>query len=265
MTPEKLIKREAKENLKGNMPAAIGVALTVMVSFMAVIYLSSTLSSFIALLIQNNNSNFINDNPLFILGLYFFLAITGFVFTLPLVMGLVRFSYLVAKDRYCHYSQVFYYLKKDRFFASLGFYLKLIFKNFWQAVISFLPGLICLMSAAASSANKEQLEFIDNIWYYISYALIYAGIILFSYLSENSFLAIYYYIEEKISFTNLHFVISQIQMTRCRKSYLRLNISLLPCMLSCILVIPCLFTIPYITVTQATSAKWIIALSDKDE
>ena len=132
-------------------------------------------------------------------------------------------------------------------------------------MVSFFPGLMCLLVTATNAVGKEQLAISDNIWYYISYALIFAGIILFSYLSENSFLAIYYYIEGKFSFTHLNFAFSEIKMKRCRKSYVKLNTSLLPVMLSCILVIPCLFAIPYITVTQATSAKWIIALSDKDE
>ena len=161
--------------------------------------------------------------------------------------------------------KVFYYTQSKRYFSAMAFYLRLILKNFWQAMVSFLPGVLCLIGASLSAGGKVQLAFSDIIWYYIGYSLVFVGIIFFSYLTEDSFLAIYYYIDNKSNYTNQIFAYSEINMTRCRKSYAKLQLSLLPTMLSCILVIPCLFAIPFITVTQATSAKWIIALSDKYE
>ena len=265
MNPEKLIKRQAKEALRGNLPAAVGAVITVMISFMTVLFLSSTLSSVVSLLMQNAQGETTTESSLIFISVYFTLLVTGFVFTLPLIMGFVRLSYLIAKNSYCDYSQVFYYLCKGRFFSSMFFYLRLIFKNLWQAVISFAPALLCLLRTNAVSQTKEQLAINDIIWYYITYILLFAGIILFSYLSENSFLAIYYYIENKSNYTNQIFAFSEINMIPLGKSYVKLNTSLLPYMLMCILVIPCIFAIPLITTAQATSAKWIIALSDKDE
>lgn len=265
MTPEKAIKQEAKKRLSGNWPAAVGAAITIIVAFMTVQFLSSVIFSTVTLLINKADPAFAYENPLALYSVYFALNIIGFILILPLITGFVRFSYLISKDGYCDYSQIFCYLHRQKYFSSLLFCLRLILKNFWQTVVSFLPGAVCLFSAGLSAEGKEQLAFSDIIWYYIGYSLVFAGIIFFSYLSEDSFLAIYYYIDNKSNYTDQILAYSEINMIRCRKSYVKLQLSLLPMMLSCILVIPCLFAIPYIATSQATSAKWIIALSDKNE
>ena len=93
----------------------------------------------------------------------------------------------------------------------------------------------------------------------------FGGIVFFYILTKRNFLAVYFYFENgSLNATDVC-VLSQNATFRFYKDITKLIISLLPMMLLCILIIPCLFVLPYILVTQATSAKWMIALSYKDE
>jgi len=264
MTKEKALKLQAKKHLQGNWPAAVGATVTVILALTIASNLATLLYSLIITFLSV--VNFPVANVLgFALGLLLFLNALAIAFTLPLITGLLRFCYLLSKNSFCDYSQVFYYIAKGKYFPTLKACIILIVKNIWQAVLAFLPAVLFYLKALSNSIVKDNLAFGDFLWYYISYALLFFGIVFFYALTKHNFLAVYFYIENDCLNAAEVCALSQKATLRFYESIIKLILSLLPMMLLCILIIPCLFVIPYVLVTQATSAKWMIALSYKDE
>ena len=128
-----------------------------------------------------------------------------------------------------------------------------------------MPAAITLLAAVSNSALKDNLAFEDFLWYYIGYALLFAGIVVFYLLTKHRFLALYYYIEDENLSATQACNLSRAATMGLSQNVTKLILSLLPAMLWCIIIIPCIFVIPYVLVAQATSAKWMIALYNKDE
>ncbi|MBE6737898.1 MAG: hypothetical protein E7566_04530 [Ruminococcaceae bacterium] len=264
MTKERALKKQARKHLQGNLPAAVGATLTVMVAIMTCIYLPSIVYSLLvnALIITGAPIPNVPYVTVWLLIFAILICISAF---LPLIAGYLRFCYLLSKNNYCDYSEVFCYFSKGKYFSTIALCLMLIAKSIWQAVISFLPFALLLLKAISNSTGKDNLAFGDFMWYYISYALLFAGIMFFYMLTKHNFLAIYYYIEYDYLKASDVCNLSRKTAVRFGKDINKLNFSLLPKMLLCILIIPSVFVLPYIFVTKATAAKWMIALSNKDE
>lgn len=265
MTKEKAIKLQAKKHLQNNWPAAVGATLTLLLAFMTGFYLFTTIYSIILNIVISVDKTLLENYGIVFVGIMFLLIVTGVILTLPFLTGLMRYCYLLSKNSVCDYSEMFYYITKKRYFRTIFLNLGILMRNFFQAVLSFLPAGITLLSATGNAAMKDNLDFKDYLWYYIGYALLFAGILLFYILTKHNFLAIYYYIEDDNLTASQACRLSQSSIYGLSGNVTKLIISLLPVMLLCILIIPCVFVIPYVLVAQATSAKWMIALSYKDE
>ena len=265
MTKEKAIKMQAKKHLENNRPAAVGATMTLLLVFMTAYYLSTTIYSLIITTVSEINGNLLSDFGLLFFGVFILLTVSAVAFTLPFVTGLIRYSYLLSKNSVCDYAQIFYYITKERYLKTLKLNIVLLLKNFWQVILSFLPATVVLLAAVSNSAVKDILDFEDFLWYYIGYALLFAGILLFYILTKHNFLAIYYFVEDENLSAAEACRLSQSATKGLSHNVTKLILSLFPMMLLCILIIPCIFVVPYILVTQATSAKWMIALSYKDE
>lgn len=264
MTKEKALKLQAKKHLQNNWPAAVGATITVGIALMATIYTAMTICIYILKAFTADSRNLTEENTSLMLVIMLCTFILALSLTLPLIMGLVRFCYLLSKNSFCDYSQVFYYVSKGRYFRTIGITALLIFRHLWQALLSFLPAAICLLRAWSMSLEKSNVDFDTILWYYIGYALLFGGILFFYVITKQNFLAIYFYIENDILNTSEICALSQRATFRFQRDINNLIISLFPMMLLCILIIPAIFVIPYVLVTQATSAKWMIALSNKE-
>lgn len=276
MTKEKALKLQAKNHLSGNRPAAVGATLTVFVALMTSIYLPTIIFA-IAYQTTALQIPLLPDMSVLILLFAFFICISAI---LPLITGYIRFCYVLTKYNYCDYSQVFFYYSKGKFFSSVKICYAIILRSLWQAVVSFIPGIQFLVISTQWSSlpivseltetltahfGDGLLDFTSIICYYIVYALLFAGLMLFFILTKHNFLAIYLFIEYDHLKASDICRSSATASARFGKDIIKLNFSLLPMMLLCVLIIPAIFVLPYISVTKATAAKWMIALSYKNE
>ncbi len=264
MTKERALKKQAKKHLQGNLPAAVGATLTVMLTIMTCVYLPTIVYTILV------NALIIAELPIpnvpYISYVLLFAAILICIAAfLPIIAGYKRFCLLLSRYNTCDYSQIFYYFSKGKYFKTIGVHLMLILKSLWQFIVSFLPFSVFLIVAIINSEGKENLAFEDFMWYYISYALLFAGILFFTMLTRRNSLAIYYYITSDFIRISDACSFSKKTADRFGKDINRLNFSLLPKMLLCILIIPSIFVLPYILVTKATAAKWMLEISYKDE
>lgn len=265
MNPEKTIKSQARIILsKNNWPAGVGVILTLGVAFMTLIYLSDVLVIGIDYLLNLFSVDIFETITVLPLLLMLTFILAGLCFTLPLLMGSVRFMYLMSKTSKSDFSEVFYYMGNKRYIKSIKTYMGLIGKSLWQAAISFIPAIILYLYATSVRANEETPSF-SILLYFASYALLVGGVLLFNALTAKYFLAIYYYIENDSLSVSEICRLSKQYMEKFGSTTVKLNFSLLPVNLACLLIIPSIFVLPFVMTSKATSAKWIIELSKQSE
>lgn len=265
MSPEKTIRTQVKTILsRNNWPAGVGVILTLGVALMTIIYLSDVVVIGIDHLLSAFEITIFETIPILPLLILLTLVLAGFCFMLPLLMGSIRFMYNLAKSGKADYSDTFYYFGHKRYGKSLKTYLGLTARNLWQAAISFIPGIILYLYATALSTADETPD-ICILYYFISYVLLIGGLFFFNTLTTKYFLAIYYYIENDNLSVSEICRLSDKYMKKFGATTIKLNFSLLPVNLACVLVIPAIFVLPYVMTCKAMSAKWIIELSKQTE
>lgn len=278
MNPEKAIKIQAKNKLgDNNWPSAVGVALTLMGVIMAIAYIVSAIDLAANTLIQSIDAESLLGTDLYeyfypedytTISLSAYTLVPCVLLFIPMLIGAIRYFYLLAKDTNTNYSELFYYYHKGKFFSSIGKFIGIGVRSLWQFAVCFAPAYILYTVAQTNAYEKEILDFSDIICYFISYALLFGGILLFTKLSSKYFLTMFLYIEDENMSVSEICDRSVAYTERFRGSIMELIKSLFPWMLSCILIIPCLFVVPYVMTSLATSAKWMIALYNtevKDE
>ncbi len=264
MKAEKTINRQAREILaKGNLPAAVGVTAVLAILVMTCIYLSALLTDTLNFIFEMWGITVISDSVLLYYVVSGLFTIGALVFALPVFLGAVRFYYTMAKDERACFSELFHYMAKGRYYGTLKSMLRIIVSHFWQAVVCFLPGVLIFITAAASAAEKESLDFYNILWYAVSYAMIIGGIYLFSFVNSGKFLTMYLLIDINNIPAKNALWISEQAMRGYEKSVHRILLLYLPFLALCLAVIPLLFVIPYIMTSYAVSAKWIIKLQTK--
>ncbi len=271
MSPEKKIRIQAKNTLgSNNWPVAVAAVLFILAVAMAGLYLMSgisllTISLFEQLLESFDFSQFIGEEmtsestasiPM--------IPIPLLIILIPLIMGCLRLFYLMSKNNEVAFSELFYYIGR-RFFRSLGVFFGVLLRCLWQAIVCFAPSYIALAVLAVKTADKDKLAFSDNLWYFISYALLFGGILLFAKLCIRYFLSFFLHFEDESLSVRELCELSSTYMEKLKDSVMKLIISLFPWILSCILIIPCLFAVPVVLTSLSTSAKWIIALYHQSE
>ncbi len=265
MKPERIILKQARGILaKGNMPSAVCVTAVLGIAIMLCIYMADLVVCALDFAAKLVGITIIEDSVILYYALCIILSSGFLLFALPLFLGAVRFFYNMAKTEDAVFSDLFHYLSFNRYFKAFGIMLKILCRCLWQAALSFMPGVLIFITAAAESIGKEQLDFYNILWYAISYAMIIGGIILFSFLTADKFLAAYICTEYKeLGGFFLAVVLSQVGMKGYEKSVHRIMLLHLPLLLLCLLVIPSLFILPYIMTSYAVSAKWLIQLQQK--
>lgn len=266
MSPEKKIKLQAKNTLSNNNWAiAVSAVLVVFAVFMTAVYILAGLDLAVSAIGEAINltsilgEEAVNENA--ISGMF---TLPVIVLMIPLVMGVIRLFYMMTKNKTVAFSDIFYYIGR-RYFRTLGVFFGVFIRCLWQAAVSFLPFYIGNTILTYSTAKKEELAFSDNIWYFIVYALLFGGILLFAKLSIRYFLSFFLYFEDESLSASELCTLSYTYMERFQGSVMKLILSLFPWILSCILIFPCLFVVPYALTCLSTSAKWIIALYHQSE
>lgn len=270
MSPEKKIKLQARNTLaQNNWPVAVAAVLVTLSAVLAVIYLLSGVDLLFTAILDPviemlNITNDLGEDISYAGSISGTLTLPLLVMLIPLFMGVVRVFYLMTKNEEVAFSEIFHYIG-HRYFRTLGVFFGVFVRCLWQAAVCFLPYYIGLSVLTVSTAEKDKLAFSDNIWYFIVYALLFGGILLFAKLSIRYFLSFFLYFEDESLNAGKLCELSRTYMVRFEGSVMKLIFSLFPWILSCILIIPCLFVLPYAVTCLATSAKWIIALYHQSE
>lgn len=266
MSTERIIKIQAKEKLSNNNWAgAIGAFFVAAAAVMAVIFFADMVELAVNSIFGHFDLfRFFGEDAESANGsISLFLYILGFILISPVFLGFLRYIYLTVKDEDVAFSEVFYYSGR-KYFDALGKILYVFLRCLWRIIVAFLPAMLALAYVSYSTFDKDKLAFFDVICYVIVYALLFSGILLCMSMCRKYFMCFFVYIEyEDISAYHMCEA-SKWYMLRQGSDVMKLFLSLFPWILSCILVFPCIYVVPYLTAALSTSAKWIIALYEKD-
>lgn len=257
MTANVLIKKQAKEYLQGSW-AAFAAAFFVMLVPLALANVIETVMVFFDLdgLASAELSQRVADEPYIsaVAAAVALVILLVFVFSLPLTSGFFRMAAAVANGKTAQCSDLFYYYEKGRFVGTLGFNLSLALRRILWTLLSFVPAAICVCvySTGVLGSYSWVLAFPGVI-------LMTLGVVLSVVLNSRYFLAQYLYVtaDEESRQAKDFITLSVALMKGNKKRYLSLLLSFLPWIALTFFILPGLYTVPYMAVSFADSAKWI--------
>ena len=265
MSPEKKISIQGKKALSGNMTSAVGGFFFISLAIMLLvygIYLIFTLGNFALLKLESTLPFAKEIRNSFTYASYALVPIAvcfGLVLLSPLFLGLIRFYYLLAKGKSPNFSEVFRYVGKG-YSHALYLCVTVILRCFLRILLPLIPAFVSLISLYFVTLELESLAFYHVIWYGISYVLIFAGFLGATALCQKYFLCCFIFFEDENLEIDEILNRSKEYIAPFRGTTLKLMLPLRPCILSCILIIPAVFVIPYVLTCLSISAKWLLKL-----
>ncbi len=186
--------------------------------------------------------------------------------TLPLVLGLFRFFWRILFDAKDAPIAVFYYFSdKNQYTKALKFFLKLISKCIIPAIIFFLPAV-----AVQIVVNGKVFELLDisiplwsaNLEYVYLFLRSLAYILLIFYMLKY-YLSPFLIVSDENMDIDEALNMSTIISRKTTVDFVYLFFSFILWILVSVLVIPLIFTIPYILTSYAVHFRFAVAEYNK--
>ncbi len=267
MTAEKKITIQAKNALKNNWVGAVGAILFALsLSFVIVYTVSLVFICIDSVLVElSQSSNTVeNTRKIFLILSQYLIPIlncTAFVFASPFFLGVLNYFYLLAKNKDVEFREVFKYIGK-KYPKALHISVAMILRCFFRVLLPLAPGIVGLIISPElfANADNESIAFFGKIWYSVSYAMLFMGILLATKLTSRYFLCAFLFFEDENASIEDIITNAQIYVMPLQNSVFILSLKLSPWILLCFTVIPIVIVLPYILTCFAISAKWIIDL-----
>lgn len=267
MKSNALVKKQARERLKGNW----GVFSAAFLALIAVLALTSAIETFLAVfgvygLSASELMSLFESQPYmeFVVFVIQLLIIAVYVFSLPLITGIAKMSMDCACGREISCADFLSFFARRKFLNTVCFNIALYARKAFWLIICLLPAVICVGIASANSRSLGQLGVV--LLYIAGIAFLFAGIITYIYLSAKYFLAQYLYAsyDDKRSL-NEPIRKSIKYMKGNHNKYFMLVVSFIPWIALSFFILPMFYSYPYINVSFANSARWIIKLGQERE
>lgn len=266
------IKKEAKGRLSNNnWGKAILITLICSLLYTVEHFLSSLFNKITHLSISLHVADKLALNP--IIGIItrniavwttdIILFIVLFWVAFPLTLGITKWAYSVAHGESPRADEIFYYFTSKSLYArAVKFSFLLIVRLVVLIVLCMLPGLFVSICSA----------FIDNINFYIAnlvlgigMCLLIIGFIAALILINRYFLAPYLFVIDDEADPSRCIKASWAMMNGYVMKVIGLILSFILWFVLCIFVIPAFYVGPYVMISQAVCAKWLIDLKIKQK
>ena len=242
MSPSATVRYQARQALKGNYAAATAAFMLLLLEIFFITAIIDLFDSFIVS---------ISDDPVLI-GVLEILILTPIgiiasVLLSPLYNGFVRLFYLSGLTGEFSFSSMFYYFEKGRYHRTLMLNLSLIVRLMIPTV--FIYHIVCVGFFAdfVGTVPYRDLEFILSVM---------STILLILYSLKYFIVLTIYCIDEQSEPRDL-IRISKEVMANQKGDAAQLFFSFTPWMLLCLLIIPSLYVVPYMTQSLCIGAKWM--------
>lgn len=267
MKANALVKKQARQSLRGKW----GVFSAAFLAVIAVLAFVSAIETFYVVfniygLSAKELMSVLESQPYMqavVLGIQF-LIIAVYLFSLPLLTGTAKMSMDCACGRKISCEDFLCFFTRRKFLNTLCFNLGLYIRKLAWLVICILPCVICIGVASIYSRSLGQLGVV--LLYIAGIALLIAGLIAYIFISAKYFLSQYLYagsdekrrLSEPIR-TSIKY------MKGNHDKYFKLVISFIPWLALSFFILPMFYTYPYINVSFANSARWLIKLGKEKE
>ena len=248
MSPSAIVRSQARETLKGNYVAAVSAFVILLLPVFINIGLNYVIDAFL--------EQGISDKTL--LGVLEIVILTPStiivgVLLSPLFNGYVRMFYEGAFTKRLRITEMFCYFESGRYQKTLLLNLSFLVRMMLPAILCFLPVFlyyffsISFLDGFVGSVLFRDFAFILNIM---------SSVLLILY-SVKYFLVFTLYSANDQTDGRELFQISKNIMHEQRQSAIQLIFSFTPWMLLCMLVLPALYVVPYMTQSLCIGAKWM--------
>lgn len=248
LSPSATVRSQARNALKGNYVAAVASFVILILP----IYLITGLLSVVSVLL----TELIDDKA--ILGAVGIVVLTPLtilssVLLSPLFNGFVRAFYEAAYTREFRLINLFYYFSKGRYHRALHLNLSFLLRIILPAMLFFLPLFVYNVFC-----YNYMDSFVDTVLYKdFAFLLSVMSSILLILYSLKYFLVFTLFCSEDKMDSKEIFSTSKAVMQEQKGAATKLIFSFTPWMLLCLLIIPALYVVPYMTQSLCIGAKWM--------
>ena len=253
MSAEAIIKQQARSILKSNFPKAI-IALAIVLLPYAVIDGTTTVISFTVMELVSDES--LAQILVYSIG-YPVEIIMAFLYS-PVINGYIRAYYRAAYSNTIELRDVFFCFSRGQYGKALRLNLNLILRMLLPCVLFYAPLIIFEIISVNIPDNGFYGSVLYHDFYFILSVLSTIGTVLYS---------LRYFTVFTVSADNPQFTPKQIFaynkyiMQDKTTNAAKLIFSFTPWMLLCLLVLPMLYVIPYMTQSLCVSRKWMTKAS----
>ncbi|MBQ3331491.1 MAG: DUF975 family protein [Ruminococcus sp.] len=253
MSAEAIIKQQARSILKTNFPRAIIALLIVLLPY-SIIDGTTTAISFTVPLFVSDES--LAEILVYSIG-YPVEIIMGFLYS-PVINGYIRAFYRAAYNSTIDLRDVFFCFSRGQYGKTLRLNLNLILRMLLPALLFYAPLIIYEIISVNITANDFYGSVLYHNFYFILSVLSTAATVLYS----TRYFTVFTVSADNPQFTPKQtFAYNKYIMQNKTGSAAKLIFSFTPWMLLCLLVLPMLYVIPYMTQSLCVSRKWMTKVS----
>lgn len=249
MSAEKVIKKQARDALKHNYPKAIIAMVVALLPVYMIDGATTVIScSFIKLFADNDT---MRDALIYGIG-YSAEFILGFLFS-PVINGFIRAFYRNGYTQDMDLKDLFHYFEGGRYMKTLGLNIRFILRMLIPVLLLYLP--LIIYEIICSSVGGD---FYGSIVYRDFFFLLSVlSAITTTLYSLKYFTVFTVCVENEDLSPQQVFNYSKYIMKNNTGSAAKLIFSFTPWLLLCLLILPMLYVIPYMTQSLCIAAKWM--------
>lgn len=249
LTAEAIIKQQARGILKHNYPAAI-IALLILLLPFCIIDGTTTVISFTV-------TELVHDDDLARILVYsigYPVEIVMGILYSPVINGYVRAFYKAAYSNTIELRDVYYCFNRGRYGKALRLNLSVMLRMLIPILLFFMP----LFIYEIISLNITTGDFYGSLLYHNFYFILSLLSTIVTVLYSLRYFTVFTVSADNPQFTPKQvFAYNHYIMQDKTGDAAKLIVSFTPWMLLCLLVLPMLYVIPYMTQSLCVSAKWM--------
>ena len=248
MSAEAIIKGQARDTLRNNYPKAVTALLIVLLPYYIIDGVTTVISCIFTSAVADSSLR-----AFLIYSIGYTVEILAFFFFSPVINGYIRAHYNASYSGSIDMTDVYYYFEGNRYTKALSMNLKSLLRLLPVAALLYLPLILFeIISSQAGDTFYGSVGYID-----ISFILSAVSTTALFIYSLRFFTAYTISCDIDSLTPKQAFEYAKHIMRGKTGSMRKLVLSFTPWLLLCLLVLPALYVIPYLTQSICISAKWM--------
>lgn len=264
MTESRIVKKQARDFLRGNWGPFV-VAFFLLFIPIAIAQCVETCVVFFGIKPETLNEGKIAGGvDILIVSLFSLLGCIIIMLFSPLVSGLTKISFELVNGRTPYCADLFYFFRNGKYRNTLCFNFSLLLRKLFWFFIFLIPAFV--LKSASHVLNRMNDDFKGFLWAtnLLGVLFLIIGVAVALCFTAKFFPAGYLYVESDGERKAGDIISHSACIMRGNTSkYFTLCLSFIPWLLFSLLILPGMYSLPYICVSFANSAKWIINLSNQ--